>query len=146
VPPSLQPCAPSELALRDAGRTASGTGPGTVFALRNLGASPCRLNGGVGVRLYGADGKQIPLQFGPNDLVLRTGLTLAPGEEASFTLAFAPPASSDCATAARIEVVLSGRPSAVAAATALAACPGATATISRLRLGLPLTRASLPYA
>ena len=144
--PGLQPCAPSDLSLRQAGRT-SPTDPaaGTIFVLRNRGAAPCRLVGGVGIRLFDADAKEISLRFAPRTMMAML-LTLAPDAEASFTVTALPHDATDCTAGTRIDVSIPGQPAPVSAQTTLAGCSGTVLAVSNLRLGVPLTRSSSPFA
>lgn len=138
--PAVQPCASSDLALRQVGMGAGG-GPGAVvtFALRNRGTAACRMPGGVGIRLFDAQGGALPLRFAPRTAMALL-LTLAPGDEASFTVSYAPPYGSiECKPAARIEVLVPPQFEAVGAKTSVPACTGAVMVVSNLRPGVPVS-------
>ena len=133
---SLQPCASTDLALREAPPAAAGSSAGTVFVLRNLAATACRITGGVGIRLLDANGNPIPLRFAPHTKMAML-LTLTPDGEASFTVSFAPHDSAGCAVAARIEVTIPAQLPVVSAPTTIVACSEAVVTVSNLRLSAP---------
>lgn len=142
APAGAQPCAPADLLLRQAAPAAAATPspdapvPDAIYVLKNRGAVACTISGGVGVRLFDPNGDAIALRVAPRN-AMPLLLTLAPGDEASFTVSFAPHGTARCATSARIEVYLAPQLAPLAAATSLQACSGATMTVSNLRFGLP---------
>jgi hypothetical protein len=136
-PQGLQPCASSDLVLRQAGAAASGP-PDTVFALKNAGSAACRISGGVGIRLFDAHGDPIALRVAPRNAMPML-LTLAPGEEASFAVAFVPQKTAQCTTSARLEAYLAPQTTPVAANVAVPVCTGTTVHVSNLRAGVPVS-------
>ena len=136
--PGMQPCAPSDLTLREIPLgAAGGLDPVMAYALKNSGSAACRISGGVGIRLFDADGNAAQLRFAPRTAMPML-LTLAPGDEAWFTLTYVLPlAGAACTAAGRIEVFVPPQTAAVAVKTSLAACSGATVRVSNLRAGVP---------
>jgi hypothetical protein len=129
------PCAPAALALREVSETA-GVLPEAVYALGNRGAAACRISGSLGIRMFDAQGKPLPLRFGPNS-TMATLLTLGPADEASFTVTYGRPGVAQCALAARIDVYLAQELPPVSAATSFTACALPAVRVSSLRLGVP---------
>lgn len=132
---ALRPCAPPDLALREVSATV-GALPAAVYGLRNRGAAACRISGTAGIRMFDAQGKQIELRFGPKSAMPML-LTLAPGDEASFTVTYGRTGTEQCATAARIDVYLPPQPAPISAATSFRACALPSLRVSNLRLGVP---------
>jgi len=132
---ATQPCASSDLALREVSAT-GGALPEAVYALRNRGAAGCRISGSIGIRLFDAQGKPISLRFGPNSAMPML-LTLAAGDEASFTVTYGRLGTAQCVTSARIEVYLAPQLTPVSAATTFTACAFPSIRISYLRLAAP---------
>jgi hypothetical protein len=127
-------CATSALALRE---VTLGRPPGeALFVLENRGDAACRISGSVGIRLFDAAGAPIPLQFAPR-MAMALLLTLEPGAEASFTVAFAAQSPQRCVNAARIEVSLAAQTVPLSETTSMIACTGAPVRVSNLRLGVP---------
>jgi hypothetical protein len=129
------PCTPAALALREVSATA-GVLPEAVYALGNRGAAACRISGAVGIQMFDAQGKPLPLRFGPNS-TMATLLTLGPADEASFTVTYGRPGVAQCAPAARIDVYLAPELPPVSAATSFTACALPAVRVSSLRLGVP---------
>jgi uncharacterized protein DUF4232 len=140
--PALQPCVASDLSLREVSAPAA-PDPSALYALENTGSAACRISGGVGIRLFDPDGKPIPLRFAPRTAMALL-LTLAPGQEASFTVTTGPHASGRCAPSARIEVFVAPQPVPVAAKTAFVVCAGGLTRVSNLQLGVPSAVPSAP--
>ena len=136
TPESAPSCFAANLSLREA-PSPDGVAPSTatVFVVRNLGTMACRITGGLGIRLFDADGNAIPLRFAPRTMMALL-LTLAPGAEASFTIGFGPHDAARCTIAARVEVAIPGQLPALGAPVTMTACSDAVATVSNLRLGL----------
>jgi hypothetical protein len=132
---AIQPCATSDLALREVSATV-GVVPQAVYALRNRGTAACRISGAVGIRMLDAQGKPLALRFGPNSMMAML-LTLAAGDEASFTVTYGRPGTTNCATAARIDVYIAPQLTPVSAATTFTACALPSVRVSNLRLGVP---------
>ena len=136
APVTVPPCAAADLALREVG-VAGGALPQGVYAMRNRGTAPCRIAGRVGIRLFDAQGKAIPLRIGPNS-AMPVLLTLAPGDEGSFTVTYGRTGTQECTTSARIEVYVAAEPMPVSAApTSFIGCGYPALRISNLRLGVP---------
>jgi hypothetical protein len=128
------PCEPSALALR---QVTVGRPPGdALFVVENGSDKACRINGSVGIRLFDEAGTPIPLRFAPRTLMAML-LTLEPYAAASFTVTFAAQPPERCATAARIEVFLTGQTTPLSTTTSLIACTAGTVRVSNLRLGVP---------
>jgi hypothetical protein len=133
--PVTPPCEPADVTLREVS-VAGGALPQGVYALRNHGAGACRIAGRVGIRLFDAQGKPIPLRIGPNS-AMPVLLTLAPSDEATFTVTYGRPGTEQCTTSARIEVYLAPQPVPVSAPTSFVGCAYPALRISNLRLGAP---------
>jgi hypothetical protein len=137
------PCVARDLALRevrtgDAGELA----PYAIYALQNRGAAPCRIVGTVGIRLLDAGGNAFPLRFGVHILMAML-LTLPPGYEASFSVAYAPHAPQRCPASTSIAVFVAAQTEAVTAPSTLVACNGPEVRVGNLRLGVALPAAAL---
>jgi uncharacterized protein DUF4232 len=136
-PPTLAaapPCESSALALR---QVTVGRSPGeALFVVENSGDKACRIIGSVGIRLFDESGTPIPLKFAPRTLMAML-LTLEPSAEASFTVTFAAQPPERCATAARVEVFLTGQTAPLSTTTSLLACTAGPVRVSNLRLGVP---------
>ena len=126
-------CATSDLALRQV-KSAATPSPGTeaVFALQNVGAASCTVSGGVGIRLFDAQGRPIELRFAVRN-AMPILIALAPGDEASFSVAFAPHPPMESATAARIDVYVTPQSAPASAPATIVAYSGAAVRISNLR-------------
>src|ERR1700681_464056 len=134
TPAAAAPCAPSDVSLRQV-TNAAPPSPDveTVYALQNGGATPCRVSGGVNIRLFDAQGKLIELRFAARNRMAML-LTLAPGDEATFSISFAPHAPMESVTTARIEVYVAAQLVPVSAPTTIAAFSGPAVRVSNLRL------------
>jgi hypothetical protein len=134
----VAPCAAPDLALREV-RTGNDAefAPYAIYALQNRGAAPCRIVGAVGIRLLDASGNAFPLRFAVRTLVAML-LTLPPGYEASFSVAYGPHAPQRCPASASIAVSAPAQTQAVTAPTTLAACTGPEVRVGNLRLGIAL--------
>jgi Protein of unknown function (DUF4232) len=142
VPPNpppldLRSCAPSDLALREVGKTHDAHPAGWIYAVKNHTGSACRIVGSPGLRLFDASGKELPLKFAPRTMMAML-LTLAPGAEASFTVSYGPQhgtnTATDCKRAARIEAFFPDERSPLSAKSTLPACAGLLVNVSNLRL------------
>lgn len=133
--PAARPCAPADLTLREVSATA-GALPEAVYALRNRGAAACLIAGSVGIRLFDAQGKPIPLRTGPNS-ALPAQLALAVGDEAWFTVTYGRTGTSQCVTSARIEVSLPAQTTPLSAPTGFTGCAFPSIRISNVRQGVP---------
>ena len=129
-------CASSDLVLREAAAT-GGPVPDAVYVLRNRGTAACRIAGGVGIRLFDAQGKPLPLRIGPRSTMPML-IALGPGGEASFTVTYGRPGLGQCATSARIDVYLAPQLTPVSAPTSFVACAFPAVRISNLRPGAPV--------
>jgi Protein of unknown function (DUF4232) len=135
-------CAPSDLTLREVSATA-GALPSAVYALRNGGSAACRIAGEVGIRMLDAHGATLRLRFGPNSM-MPVLLTLAAGDEASFTVTYGRAGTAQCGTAARVEVYLPPNTTPVGAPTTFTACALPSVRVSALRLGVPAAPSPSP--
>ena len=127
-------CATSDLALRQVKSAATTPSPDAeaLFALQNAGAASCTVSGGIGIRLFDAQGKPIELRFAVRNTMAML-ITLAPGEEATFSVGFAPHPPMDSVTTARIDVYLTPQSAPVSAPAAIAAYGGPAVRVSNLR-------------
>jgi hypothetical protein len=146
-PVSLRPCAASDLVLREVIGKADGAPPAVwTYAVKNRSGSACRLVGSAGFKLLDASGKELPLHFAPRTMMAML-LTLAAGNEASFTVTYAPharDAATDCAKSARIEVFFPDQLAPLSAKTTMPACSGLVVRVSNLRLGVASTVVPTP--
>ena len=139
-PPSadVAPCAAHDLALREVRTGNDGElAPYAIYALQNRGAAPCRIAGAVGIRLLDASGKAFPLRFAVRTLMAML-LTVPPGYEASFSVAYSPHAAQRCPASTSIAVFVPAQTEAVTAPATLAACTGPDVRVGNLRLGIAL--------
>jgi Protein of unknown function (DUF4232) len=132
---ATRPCTPADLSLREVGAT-GGALPAATYALRNGAAAACRVSGLIGVRLFDAQGKPIRLRVGPNSAMPML-LTLAPGDEASFTITYGRTGTSQCVASTRIDVYLPEQSVPLSAPATFTGCAFPSVRISALRLGAP---------
>jgi hypothetical protein len=141
-PADTTPCA--DLALREVRTVPSGEpAPDAIYALQNRATAPCRIVGNVTIRLLDANGGAFPLRFGIRTMIAIL-LTLPPGYEASFTVAYAPHAPQRCPASTSIAVFVPGQIDPITAQSTLMACTGPDVRIGNLRAGIPLPPGSLP--
>lgn len=133
TPSTTAPCAAADLALREVSATA-GALPQAVYALHNRGAAACRISGRIGIRLFDAQGKPIAVRIGPNSAMPML-LTLAPGDEGTFTVTYGRFGTEQCTPSARIEVYFAPQLVPVSSQTSFVACAVPALRISNLRLG-----------
>ena len=137
-PAQLRACAASDLALREVIGKADGAPPAMwTYAVKNRSGSACRLIGSAGIRLLDARGKELPLRFAPRTMMAML-LILASGNEASFTVSYAPharDAGSECTKSARIDVLFP-QLAPMSARSTMPACTGLLVHVSNLRLGV----------
>jgi hypothetical protein len=94
--------------------------------------------------LFDAQGKLIDVRFAVRNTMAML-VTLAPGDEASFSIAFSPHPPMESVTTARIEVDLAPQLVPVSAPTTIAAYSGPLVRISNLRRTPPVrARLMLP--
>jgi len=138
APAQLRSCAASDLALREViGKTDAAPPAMWTYAVKNRSDSACRLVSNAGIRLLDAHGKELPLRFTPRTTMAMV-LTLAPGNEASFTVRYAPHAgdtAGECTKSARIEVLFP-QLAPLSARSTMPACSGLRVQVSNLRLGV----------
>lgn len=143
-PADIAPCAAHDLAVREVRAAASGEpAPDAIYALQNRGAVPCRIAGNLGIRLLDANGGAFALRFGMRTMIAIV-LTLPPGYEASFTVAYAPHAPQRCPASTSIAVFVPGQPEPLTSPSTLMACTGAEIRVGNLRAGVPLAPGMLP--
>ena len=131
--PVVPQCATSDLALRQVKNAAPPSlDTDVVFALQNVGAASCTVSGGIGIRLFDAQGKPIELHFAVR-YAMAMLIVLAPGDEASFSITFAPHPAMESVTAARIDVYVTAQSAPVSAPATIVAFSGPAVRISNLR-------------
>ena len=143
APAAAAPCTPSDLALRQVKNPASPPDADAVYALKNRGTTTCTVSGSVGIRLFDAQGKLIDLHFAVRN-TMATLVILAPGDEATFSISFAPHAPLESVTTAHIEVYLAAQLVPVSAPTTIAAYAGPAVRVSNLRLTPPAPSKFMP--
>jgi Protein of unknown function (DUF4232) len=147
MPPEVRPCAPSDLVLREVGKTGSAGTAAWVYAVKNRSGSACRLIGSVGFRLFDAHGNELRLQFAPRTMMAML-VTLPPVNEASFSASYAPQYTTNTATyckrSARIEVLFPDQRAPLSAKSTMPACTGLLVRASNLRLSVASTVVPTP--
>lgn len=111
--------------------------PDAIYAVQNRGSAPCRIASSIGVQLFGADGAAFALHFEMRRMLAMI-VTLPPGYEGSFTVAYAPPAPARCATSTSIAVYVAAQTTPLTAPATLMACTSGNVRVGNLRLGVPL--------
>jgi len=141
-PTGTAPC--TDLALREV-RTAPNGEPATdaIYALQNRLTVPCRMAGNVNIRLLDTNGGAFPLRFGVRTMMAIL-LTLPPGYEASFAVAYAPHAPQRCPASTSIAVFVPGQTEPLTAPSTLMACSGPDVRVGNLRFGIPLAPRVFP--
>ena len=134
APAVAPPCATADLALRQA-KSPEPPSPDAeaVYALQNRGTAACSVSGAVAIRLFDAQGKLIDVRSAVRNTMAML-VTLAPGDEATFGVSFAPHPAMESVTTARIEVSIAAQLVPVSAPTTIAAYSGPALRISNLRL------------
>ena len=143
-PGDVAPCTVRDLALREVRALPGGQpAPDAIYALQNRATAPCRIAGTINIRLLDANGGAFALRFGIRTMIAIL-LTLPPGYEASFTVAYAPHPPQRCPASTSIAVFVPGQSEPLTAQSTLMACTGPDVRIGNLRAGIPLPPGSLP--
>ena len=138
------PCAVQDLTLREIRTVPAGElAPDAIYALQNRGTAPCRIAGAIGIRLLDASGNAFPLRFAVRTTMAML-LTLPPGYEASFTVAYAPHAALSCPASASIAVYVPAQTEPIVAPATIMACTGPEMRVGNLRIGIPLPAGLVP--